>query len=83
MTTNVSMPVDAWRIRSSDTPNLPTKIIPAKIDWLRCSGKFPMDIIPPLKIKITLESNPLKSRILAGRLAVVACCWLADAQTMQ
>ena len=26
--------------------------------------------IPPLNIKILLESNPLKSRILVGRLAV-------------
>ena len=31
-----------------------------------------MDIrIPPLKTKIMLESNPLKSRILVRRLAVV------------
>ena len=28
--------------------------------------------IPPLKIKILLESNPLKSRILVRRLAVQA-----------
>ena len=27
-------------------------------------------IIPPLKFKIMLESNPLKPRILVGRLAV-------------
>ena len=27
--------------------------------------------IPPLKIKILLQSNPLKSRILVRRLAVV------------
>ena len=27
--------------------------------------------IPPLKIKIMLESNPLKSRILVQRLAVL------------
>ena len=32
-------------------------------------GKSPMDMtIPPLKIKILLESNPLKSRILVPRL---------------
>ena len=29
-------------------------------------------IIPPLRIKIVLESNPLKSTMLVGRLAVVA-----------
>ena len=38
-----------------------------------------MDIrIPPLKTKIMLESNPLKSRILVRRLAVVLLslvCW--------
>ena len=28
-------------------------------------------IIPPLKLKIMLESNPLKSRILVRRLAVL------------
>ena len=28
--------------------------------------------IPPLRIKIMLESNPLKSRILVGRLTVYA-----------
>ena len=39
------------------TPNLPTKIIPAKICWLKYSGKFPMDMgIPPLEIQS--ESNP-------------------------
>ena len=33
--------------------------------------EFPMDMrIPPLKIKILLESNPLKSRVLARRLGV-------------
>ena len=29
-------------------------------------------IIPPLKFKIMIESNPLKSRFLVGRLAVLA-----------
>ena len=34
-------------------------------------GKFPMDLeIPPLSIKIMLESNPLKSTMLVGRLGV-------------
>ena len=33
-------------------------------------GKFPMGLeIPPPQIKILPESNPLKSRILVGRLA--------------
>ena len=34
-------------------------------------GNSPMDMrIPPLKLKILLESNPLKSRILVRRFAV-------------
>ena len=42
------------------TPNLPTKIIPTKIAGLKLSRKFPMALgIPPLKLKILLESNPL------------------------
>ena len=53
------------------TPNLPTKIIPTKIRWLELSGKFLMGLrIPSLNIKIMLESNPLKSRILVRRSAV-------------
>ena len=52
------------------TPNLPNKIISTKIRWLKLSGKFPMGLgIPPLKIKILLESKPLKSRTLVRRLA--------------
>ena len=48
-----------------DTSNLPTKIISAKIPWFEISGKSPMGArIPPLTIKIMLESKPLKSRIL-------------------
>ena len=55
---------------ASSSPNLPTNITPTKIAWLKLSGKFPMDMrIPPLRVKIMLESNPLKSRILVGRLA--------------
>ena len=50
-------------------PNLPE--IPAKTCLLKASGKFHMDMkIPTLNIKILLESNPLKSRILVRRLAV-------------
>ena len=46
------------------TPNLPTKILPTKIRWLKISGRFPTDmIIPPLKLKILLESNALKSNL--------------------
>ena len=49
------------------THNLPTKIIPNKICWLKFSGEFPMDMrIPPLQTKIPLESNPHNSRILVG-----------------
>ena len=55
------------------TPSLPTKNLPAKIRWLEISGKLPMDMrIPPLKLKILLVSNPLKSRILVQRLAVTS-----------
>ena len=40
------------------TPNLTTKTIPTKIARLTISGNFPMDMrIPPLKVKILLESN--------------------------
>ena len=40
------------------TPNLPTNIPPTNIARLKLSGKFPMGLkIPPLKIKITPESN--------------------------
>ena len=56
---------------SSDTPNLPTNITPTNFAWLKLSGKSPTGLgIPPLLIKIMLESNPLKSTMLAGRLAV-------------
>ena len=52
-------------------PNLPTEIIPAKIRWLKISGEFPLDMrTPPLKSKMLLESNPLKSRIVVRRLGV-------------
>ena len=46
-------------------------LIPTKICWLNISGKFPVGMrIPPLRVKIMFESNPLKSRILVGRLAL-------------
>ena len=54
------------------TPNLPIKIIPAQIRWLNTFVKFPIDM--PLKNNILLESNPLKSRILVPRLAVMHLC---------
>ena len=42
-----------------------------KICQLELSRTFPMDMnIPPLKLKILLESNPLKSIILVRTLAV-------------
>ena len=48
-----------------------TKIIPAKIAGLKLSGRFPMDMrIPPLELKVLLESSPPKSRIVVRRLAV-------------
>ena len=56
--------------KSIPTKSIPTKSIPAKICW---SGEFPMGLGGlPLEIKILLESNPLKSRILVRRLAIVA-----------
>ena len=59
------------------TPDLPAKIVPTKIRRLEISGKFPMDMrIPPLEIKIRLESNPLKSRILVRRLPVSRWTWI-------
>ena len=55
----------------SSTPNLPTNIIPTKIAWLKLSGKYPMCLgSSPLSIQILLESNPLKSIMLVGKLAV-------------
>ena len=60
------------------TPNLPTKLIPAKIRRFKISGRFPMGLgIPPLNIKILLESKPLISRILVRRLAVYCCIMCA------
>ena len=32
--------------------------------------------IPPLKNNIMLESNPLKSTMLVGRLGVTTCCFV-------
>ena len=56
---------------ASHTPSLPTNIIPTQIARLELSGKSPMDMgIPPLNIKIMLESNPLQSTML-GRLGVI------------
>ena len=53
------------------TPSLHTNIVPTNIAWLKVSGKSPIDMrIPPLQIKIVLESNPLKSAMLVGGLAV-------------
>ena len=44
---------------------------PTNIAWLKLSGNSPMGlIIPPRWIKIMLESNPLRSTMLVGRLGV-------------
>ena len=54
------------------TPNFSTNIIPTNLAWLKPSGKSPMGLgIPPLKIKIALEANPLKSIMLVGRFPVL------------
>ena len=51
--------------------NFPTKTIPTKIAWHKLSGKILTGLgIQPLIIKITFESNPLKSIMLVRRLAV-------------
>ena len=56
------------------TPNLPTNIVSTNIARLKLSGKFRMDTrIPPLQIKIMLEFNPVKSKMLVGRLGVCRC----------
>ena len=51
----------AWRERGSvegTTPSLRTRNLSAKIRWLKLSGEFPMGLgIPPLNIKIMLESD--------------------------
>ena len=53
------------------TPNPPTNIAPTNIAWVKPSGKSPMGLgIPPLQIKITLESNPRTSTMFIGRLGV-------------
>ena len=44
----------------ADTPNLPTNIIPTKVAGRKLCGKSPTDMrIPPLRIKIMLESKTL------------------------
>ena len=61
------------------TPNLPTNIVPTNIAWLKYSGKFPVGLgIPPLKINIMLESSPLNSTMLVGRLGVFMCIILCN-----
>ena len=48
--------------------DFPTNIIPTKIARLELSGKSPMGLgIPPLRIKVMLESNPLTSIMLVRR----------------
>ena len=73
----------AWRPRSrqgklASTAGSPhaqsslPRFNPAEMHRLNFSGELPVAMrIPPLKIKITIESNILKSRILVRRLAVL------------
>ena len=57
---------------SNSTPNLPTNIVPTNIARVKLSGKSPMGLgIPPLRIKIMLESNHLESTMLVGRVGVL------------
>ena len=72
---------------SAITPNLPTNITPTKIAGVKLSGNSPMGLgIPPLIINIMLESNPLKSIMLVGRLAVLYpvgwCCHIIITTTI-
>ena len=56
-------------------PNLPAKIVPAKITRLGPSRELPADVgIPPLNFKTPLESNPLKSGVSVWRLAERCVC---------
>ena len=49
----------------------PISLLTLSLLRLKLSGKSPVDIrIPPLRIKIMLESNPLQSIVLIRRLAV-------------
>ena len=60
--------------RTDRTASLHTKHPQTMIRRLKLSGKFPMGLgVPPLRIKIRLNSNPLESRILVRRLAVGHC----------
>ena len=52
------------------TPSLPTKILPAKICWLKLSGRIPVDMRIPRLVKPpeiqslrTPGQNPLKYRM--------------------
>ena len=66
---------DEWLLRSCTyvSPISLLTLHPTNIAWLKLSGKSPMDMsMPPLWIKIMLESNPLKSTMLVGRLGVRA-----------
>ena len=45
--------------------------LPTNIAWLKLSRRFPVYMrIPPLLIKVMLESNTLKSTMFVGGLAV-------------
>ena len=61
-------------------PDLPIKISPLlRFVDSDFPGKFPMAMItPPLKVKILPESNPPKSKVLVGRLAVLSFLDLAS-----
>ena len=68
---NVEVEITTRELATCCVRFIATNIIPTKTAWLKHSGEFPMDLtVPPLESKIMLESNPLKSRILVGRLAV-------------
>ena len=61
------------------TPDLPTKIIPTEIRWLKLSGRYPVEMrMPTLKIEIMFESNPRTTRILVRMLAVFVLVLQAD-----
>ena len=64
----------AARFHMLPTRTVPTKTVPTKICCLNISREFPADLrLPPLSLKVLLESSSLKSRVLVRRLAVRGC----------
>ena len=66
-------------LRFNTMPGRPTNIVPTNIAGVKLSGKSPMNLgIPPLRIKIMLESNPPKPTMLVGGLGVRPCPYTSE-----